>query len=153
MSQELLKSIQERRTIRRFTEQDVEPEKLTAVLEAIRWSQSWANTQCWEIIVVQDKQIQTELQALISPRNPATKAMVSAPVVLAVCGKHILPAGTTASSQPAMKTGCSMISDWPPRISALPRTVWGWGQWSWVFSIMQEWKNCLVSRMAIKLCH
>ena len=61
MSQELLKSIQERRTIRRFTEQDVEPEKLTAVLEAIRWSQSWANTQCWEIIVVQDKQIQTEL--------------------------------------------------------------------------------------------
>lgn len=88
MSQELLQSIQERRTIRRFTEQDVEPEKLTAVLEAIRWSQSWANTQCWEIIVVQDKQIQTELQALISPRNPATKAMVSAPVVLAVRGKQ-----------------------------------------------------------------
>ena len=66
----------------------MEPEKLAAVLEAVRWSPSWANTQCWEVVVIQDKKIQTALQSVISPRNPATKAMVAAPVVLALCGKQ-----------------------------------------------------------------
>jgi predicted oxidoreductase (fatty acid repression mutant protein) len=43
-----------RRSIRRFTAQPVEQEKLDVLLEAARWTPSWANTQCWEVIVVAD---------------------------------------------------------------------------------------------------
>ena len=48
---------------------------------------SWANTQCWEIVVVSDQDVKQELQGVLSPKNPASLAMVSAPVVLAVCAR------------------------------------------------------------------
>jgi nitroreductase len=57
------------------------------VLEAVRWSPSWANTQCWEVVVVKDQAIKQKLQAALPPTNPASKAMVEAPVVLVLCGQ------------------------------------------------------------------
>jgi nitroreductase len=76
-----------RRSIRRYEEKDVPDELLNQVLEAIQWSPSWANTQCWEIVVVKDATTKQQLQETLGKGNPATKAMVEAPVVLAVCGK------------------------------------------------------------------
>jgi nitroreductase len=84
---EFIDVLQQRRSVRRFEERPVAPETLTAVLEALRWSPSWANTQCWEIVVVTDAAIRSRLQQTISKGNPATKAVVAAPVVLAVCGR------------------------------------------------------------------
>jgi nitroreductase len=84
---EFIDVLQQRRSVRRFEERPVATETLTAVLEALRWSPSWANTQCWEIVVVTDAAIRSRLQQTISKGNPATKAVGAVPVVLAVCGR------------------------------------------------------------------
>jgi len=60
---------------------------LNQVLEAIRWSPSWANTQCWEVIVIKDSVIKQKLKEILSIGNPATKAIGEAPVVITLCGK------------------------------------------------------------------
>lgn len=79
-----------RRSIRRYLPRPVPEEILRDVLSAARWAPSWANSQCWEIVVVRDRGIKEELQTVLSPRNPARPAMVDAPLVLAVCGKNKL---------------------------------------------------------------
>lgn len=84
----VMETIKDRRSIRRYSGKELPEEVMQDILEAVQWSPSWANTQCWEIVVVHDKQIQQKLQAVLSPKNPAGPAMVSAPVVLAVCGKN-----------------------------------------------------------------
>ena len=76
----------ERRSIRRFKEQEIEEEKLQAIFEAARMAPSWGNLQCAELVVVSDSEKKKGLADLLSTKNPATKAMVDAPVVLAVCG-------------------------------------------------------------------
>ncbi|MGD8543438.1 MAG: nitroreductase family protein [Desulfobacteraceae bacterium] len=84
---EFIDVLQQRRSVRRYEERPVAPETLAAVLEAVRWSPSWANTQCWEIVVVTDAAIKNRLQETIGKGNPATKAVAAAPVVLAICGR------------------------------------------------------------------
>ena len=79
--------IKGRRSIRKYEEKDVPEELLSQVFEAVRWAPSWRNTQVWEIIVVKDPVIKEKLSQIVSPKNPSTKAMANAPVVLAVCGK------------------------------------------------------------------
>lgn len=77
-----------RRSIRKFQDRDVPETELYRILEAVRWSPSWANTQCWEIVVVRDPEIKKSLQGTMHPKgNPAFKAVYNAPVVLAVIGK------------------------------------------------------------------
>lgn len=80
------KVLKERRSIRRYENRPVPDDQLQIILEAVRWSPSWANTQCCEIVVVKDPQQKERLQAAFQPTNPASKAIVEAPVVLAVCG-------------------------------------------------------------------
>jgi len=76
------------RSIRMYKDRPVPAEILEQVLEAVRWAPSWANTQCWEVVVVQDPQVKNELQATMPPKgNPAFKAVGQAPVVLALCAK------------------------------------------------------------------
>lgn len=84
---ELMKAIKERRSIRKYENKAVPDDLLNQVLEAVQWSPSWANTQCWEIIAVKDQATKQKLQETMGKGNPATKAIVDAPVVLAVCGK------------------------------------------------------------------
>jgi len=84
---ELMDIIKGRRSIRNYQDKEVPEDILNQVLEAVRWSPSWANTQCWEVIVVKDPAVKQKLQETMSKGNPATRAMVEAPVVLALCGK------------------------------------------------------------------
>ncbi len=84
---DILKIIKERRSVRKYTDQEITEESLNTILEAVRWSPSWANTQCWEIVVVKDAMIRKLLQETIGPKNPATKAIVAAPLLLALCAK------------------------------------------------------------------
>ena len=76
-----------RRSIRRFTTQPVEQEKLDRILELSRWTPSWANTQCWEVIVVTEPSVLEQLAAELSPKNPASLAMARGPLTLAICGE------------------------------------------------------------------
>ena len=79
--------IKARRSVRKYEEKNVPEEVLSSILEAVRWSPSWANTQCWEVVVIRDREIKENLKESIFPKNPATNAITQAPLLLAVCGK------------------------------------------------------------------
>ena len=80
--------LKERRSVRKYEEKEVPQEILDQILEAVRWSPSWANTQCWEVLIIKDPALRVALQETLAPKNPATKAIVAAPVLLALCGKQ-----------------------------------------------------------------
>ncbi len=85
---DLMEIIKGRRSIRKYEERDVPKEALDQILEAVRWAPSWTNCQCWEVVVIRDSTIKEKLQATFPPKgNPAIKAIVQAPVLLAVCAK------------------------------------------------------------------
>ncbi|MGE5664952.1 MAG: nitroreductase family protein [Deltaproteobacteria bacterium] len=92
---ETLEAIRTRRSVRKFLDRPVEPEKLQAVLEAARMAPSWANMQCWRFVVVQDPQARARIgelsfvEAYFAPlgykANPAQKGLAQAPVVIVAC--------------------------------------------------------------------
>ena len=85
---DLMELIKGRRSIRKYEDRDVPQEDLDQILEAVRWAPSWTNCQCWEVVVIRDRAIKEQLQATFPPKgNPAFKAIVQAPVLLAVCAK------------------------------------------------------------------
>jgi len=80
-------AIEQRRSIRRYTSAMPPRELIEQVLEAARMAPSWANTQCWEFIVVTNAGLKDQLAATLSERNPARPALVDAPIVLAACAR------------------------------------------------------------------
>jgi len=85
---DLVTIIQDRRTIRAIESRPIADEDLNKVLKAVRWAPSWANTQCWEVVVAKDPEVKKALQdSMTGMSNPAAKAMVDAPVVLVMCAR------------------------------------------------------------------
>lgn len=84
---DLISIIKGRRSVRRYQEKDVSEGHIQQILEAIQWSPSWANTQCWEVVVVRDQDAKETLKEAVPASNPSSKAMSEAPVVFALCGK------------------------------------------------------------------
>jgi len=80
-----IEAIKTRRSIRQYKDTPVTDEQLNTVLEAIQWAPSWANTQCWEIVVVKDPAVKEKLAGTLSPGNPSTDAVKNAPVVIVAC--------------------------------------------------------------------
>ena len=83
---DLMDSIKGRRSIRKYQDREIPEDLLNQILESVRWSPSWANSQCWEVIVVKDPATKEKLSETLV-KNPATKAVAQAPVVLVLCGK------------------------------------------------------------------
>ncbi|RLB66413.1 MAG: nitroreductase [Deltaproteobacteria bacterium] len=77
-----------RRSVRKFKDQEVDNETLQKIIEAGRYAPSWANTQCWEFIVVRDPSLKEQLAQTLPEGNPARKSVTRAPVVLAILGQH-----------------------------------------------------------------
>ena len=48
--------IEARRSVRSYSDKEVEEEKLTTIFESARIAPSWANKQCWSYILVRDKE-------------------------------------------------------------------------------------------------
>ncbi len=92
---DIFEAIKNRRSIRRYKDDPVDDEKIVAILEAGRWAPSWANTQCRRFIVVRDAKVRAKLADTLMKiklpdkelPNPATNAMNTAPVIIAVCGE------------------------------------------------------------------
>ncbi len=84
---ELMEVIRGRRSIRKYRSDPVPEDVLQKIIEAVRWSPSWANTQCWEIIVVRDPKNKSELASTLPKGNPALSSLTEAPLVLVICGK------------------------------------------------------------------
>ncbi len=83
MNDSLLQGIRERRTVRAFRTDPVEPEKIDRILEAGRWAPSGKNTQPWRFVVVNAPDKRQELGKLVPQRN----MIATAPVTIAVL-KH-----------------------------------------------------------------
>ena len=84
---ELMDAIRGRRSIRRYRPDPIPEETLHAVLEAVRWAPSWANSQCWELIVVRDPELKTEISKTVPKVNPALSSLTGAPLILVLCGR------------------------------------------------------------------
>jgi nitroreductase len=85
---DLLDIMKNRRSVRHFESLDVSENIVDQLLEAVRWAPSWTNCQCWEVVVIRERSIKEKLQASFpSKGNPAVKAIVEAPVLLALCAK------------------------------------------------------------------
>jgi nitroreductase len=84
---DLMEGIKGRRSIRKYKPDPVPEEVLNTVLEAVRWAPSWSNTQCWEIIVIRDSKIKSEVAKTVPRNNPALPSIAEAPIILVLCGK------------------------------------------------------------------
>lgn len=84
---DLMEAIKGRRSIRKYKPDPIPEEVLQKVLEAVRWSPSWANTQCWEVIIVSDPNMKSELTNAFTTTNPARSSITEAPFVVVLCGK------------------------------------------------------------------
>jgi nitroreductase len=84
---DLMDIIKGRRSVRKYQDKGVPEEALNKILESVKWSPSWANTQCWEIIVIRDPKVKERLQDILPKSNPAAKHLAEAPVILALCAK------------------------------------------------------------------
>ena len=96
---ELFETIRTRRSVRKYLDTPVEEKKLQAVLEAVRQAPSWANTQCWRMLVVRDIATKAQISELsyvesfFTPKgykaNPSQKALAEAPVVIVLCADPV----------------------------------------------------------------
>jgi nitroreductase len=84
---EVLQAIEQRRSIRRFKTEMPPSSILQQVLDAARKAPSWANTQCWEYIVVSDAALKQKLAETLPEKNPARAALLQAPLVIAACAR------------------------------------------------------------------
>jgi nitroreductase len=84
---DVFEAMRERRSVRRFKAEPVGDEDLGRILAAGRVAPSWANTQCWEIVVVRDEATRGALAGTLTETNPGREAVRGAPVVLVACGR------------------------------------------------------------------
>jgi nitroreductase len=64
---DILEAIRGRRSIRKYNPDPLSDEMLDEVLEAVRWAPSWANTQCWEVIVIREPEIKARVAETLPP--------------------------------------------------------------------------------------
>ena len=84
---ELLEAIKNRRSIRQYRIKPVLETDLNTVLEAARLAPSWANTQCWRIVVIKDKKIKELLAETCFAGNRGITAIKQAPVLIVACAE------------------------------------------------------------------
>jgi nitroreductase len=106
---DLMEAIKGRRSLRKYKPDPVPEKALQIVMEAIRWTPSWANTQCWEVIVVKDPKVKSELSTALPKGNPALSSMTEAPFVLILCGKKEISG--YYKGQPATEKGDWLMFD------------------------------------------
>jgi nitroreductase len=78
--------IKKRQSVRIYKTDSIPEEVLNRVLEAFRAAPSWANTQAWELVLVTDEKIKEQLQTTLSTNNPASAAVVDAPIIVCPIG-------------------------------------------------------------------
>ena len=82
MSEKLLDVMRKRRTIRKFTDEDVSEEQVETLLEMAMCAPSRLNRQPWHFVVIRDKDLQKQMAGVLRIHP----YLETAPVVIAVCG-------------------------------------------------------------------
>ncbi|AET68011.1 nitroreductase [Desulfosporosinus orientis DSM 765] len=65
INNEILNCIRERRSTRRFTDQQISPEQLDALLDAAIWAPSGSNSQSWLFTAIQNSDVLLHLNELV----------------------------------------------------------------------------------------
>ena len=86
MSESVLDTIRKRRTIRRYTDQDVTDEQVDTLLEMAMSAPNRLNRQPWHFVVIRDK----ELQKRLADHLGLHPYLETAPVVIAVAARPSL---------------------------------------------------------------
>ena len=79
--------IKQRRSIRKYKPDMPSDDLVQQVLEAARNAPSWANTQCWQFIIVTETGTKQQLAETLPEKNPARKSISQAPIVIAACAR------------------------------------------------------------------
>ena len=89
MTNETLNTIFTRKSVRKYTDQKIEPEKINNLLKAAMSAPSAVNRQPWDFIVVDDKLVLEK----IAKAMPYAKMTKNAAIAIVVCGnlKKALP--------------------------------------------------------------
>jgi nitroreductase len=84
-------AIAARRSIRKYKSDPIDPNILKQLLEAVRVAPSWANTQCWRLVVVTDHDIKNKLADTMfgfgGKPSQTAEGMKVAPVAIAFCAE------------------------------------------------------------------
>ena len=91
MKNEVINAIFQRRSIRKFTEQPVEKEKVQLLLQAGMAAPSATNSQPWEFIVVDDADVLKKL------KQNLPLARYNSPLCMVVCGSPEITTKKTAA--------------------------------------------------------
>ena len=110
---DILEHILARRSIRAFTEQEVEREKLTLLLQAAMAAPTAANSQPWEFVVVTEREVMDRL------RRKLLFARYNAPAAIVALGNPGI-ANNSAGRQYWVQD-CSTAA----RTSSSPPRAWG----------------------------
>lgn len=97
----VIEAIETRKSIRAYSPEPVEQEKLKKVLEAGRLAPSANNQQAWKFIVVQDAALREKLVEACSGQTFVGEA----PVVLVICANELRD---MRCGQPARTVDCSI---------------------------------------------
>jgi nitroreductase len=97
---QLLKLIQSRRSIRRFSDRAVGREDLARLLEAARWAPSNHNRQPWKFLVIEDKQQISRLAEAVG--RGLSEKMKSLPEVAAQYISQFIQYATFFASAPVL---------------------------------------------------
>ena len=82
---DIFQVFRDRRSIRRYKDKPVEPEKIAQVLDAARLAPSWKNLQCWRFLVINDQARRKALLGAFPEDNPGPRAIATAPIIIVVC--------------------------------------------------------------------
>jgi nitroreductase len=86
-----LAAIGGRRSIRKYKSDPIDDATLNKILEAVRQAPSWANSQCWRLVVVKDKEIKDKLAGTMfnfpGRANQTSEGVKAAPVAVAFCAE------------------------------------------------------------------
>lgn len=123
----VFKAIEERRSIRRYKEDAIEPEKLNRVLEAARLAPSANNRQNWKFIVVRDPKLIEKMVDACAGQS----FVAQAPVIIVACGRD--PEGMMRCNQPRHTVDVSIA------VSFLMLEAWEQGLGTcWLGSFYQD---------------
>lgn len=79
---DMLETICSRRSVRKYLERPVEPEKIDSLLKAAMYAPSAMNEQPWRFIVINDRSLFGEIMRV----HPYATMLNSAPLAILVCG-------------------------------------------------------------------
>jgi nitroreductase len=84
----VMEAIKQRRSIRKFKSTSIDQNTLDTILEAGRLAPSWANTQTWRFVVIQDEIIKAQFADIVCMPDSRNNIVIKqVPVVIAACAE------------------------------------------------------------------